>query len=1391
MRSRTPPYPFPLALSAVCVAPPRVLLTPASSHGPDLPLRLGVQGVAPRVESLNGVLRGSLPLQRVSLGQCIIRGSTPSLWFPVADLLGFEISCAIFPSSEPFRTVMSQLYPSTAFVNRVPADISSPDLVFADDSSLPSFTSPYWRSVSCPHLVAHTDSASAPLAEVPSGWISHTLSLAHCQVGGATAGTFHVSIVMRATDYSGCVEAPAVPQRPWSTISHSLDCRAPTPPLPSGPAAGVDPTQRVVTLSDGSLGSWGLLPVPFNSSAKVTMPSDRSRSGWGRRALTAGELSDLWNTPISIQDAFVKHQLPSALASFTSLPPAKVLATCADVLCTHFLRGGFGLWSAEPQAKRLRSDDAPMLQNTPVPRPVLGKQSDGNTLASSINLAAIDAKVQKQDGQKADDAEVPTFIWENQFRDSIPAHWDGAHPTVFPLHPDWRSRLDSYRTLGICYWRRNVCKSYWKWVKQKLPSRLLQRALPHSYVRWTGASYQWTKNGRTRYGADLSEMLEHPRTKKDWDPARECISKASHCSWWEWHQGSRLFFWRWPKDKVAWARDGQQHYITKELPNYTRAQKAPKTADDRTKVWKKLAKVRERLYINVGLVLSLMHWFYVLKGETDIRMVYNGTASGINDCLFAPHFGLPILLYVVRSLMSGYFQADMDIGEMFPNFMLGERLRPYSGVDVSHIRTTEGDLSHHPPGLLREIPDWEKARTRKWERWERNWMGLRDSPYRSIQMAMVARDMAYGDHTNPENPFQWDQVRMNLPGQFGYDPTLPWVYKQRKDGHLASELYLYVDDGRPTGYSDRQCWLASRRFCSMCSFLGIQDASRKRTSPSQTPGPWAGSVIHTDGKLVALISQKKWDKMKTMLAELTELMNAREDKKVPHKRLEQIRGFAIYVSRTYDWMPPYLKGLHLTIDSWRSGRKQDGWKAKKPKYKFVIWEWEGEQWLDVRPDEYAELTKDDDKTPELVLPVARLYRDVEALTELFSSETPSVSVLRPQGSMTTTAYLMGDASGKGFGSALWQEENIDWESGNYAQIMQSESSNFRESHNLTSRLEQLEKEGKILGKEIFVITDNMSFEGCFYKGHSTSEKLSDLILRIRMLQRRTGSLIHVVHVAGTRMKWAGIDGLSRGDLLEGMMQSSAHPLSFLPLSQSAEDRMPGKIKEWVDSWWQDGRGAPWGGAPLKLLSPADWFRLKNIDEPRLWVPPPTAMLTVLELFNDDRMTKPHLPHVFVVPRLMTHLWRKQLTKDADVVFTVQCDSSFWPAEMHEPLVVLIVFPLTFVDSYKGPWLVKGGAQATHTENTLDRGFKLWKAGRDDPSKLHELEGYLPSMWEGPEEWSRSVLLQLLDAAGKFPPVHECMVRGMLRGASTGPLSRSRSSGGRGRNRRQRIRGKSL
>ena len=55
---------------------------------------------------------------------------------------------------------------------------------------------------------------------------------------------------------------------------------------------------------------------------------------------------------------------------------------------------------------------------------------------------------------------------------------------------------------------------------------------------------------------------------------------------------------------------------------------------------------------------------------------------------------------------------------------------------------------------------------------------------------------------------------------------------------------------------------------------------------------------------------------------------------------------------------------------------------------------------------------------------------------------------------------------------------------------------------------------------------------------------------------------HVIHVAGTRMKIAGIYGLSRGYLLKGMT-TCKNPLDFIPLNDSADKRSGGKVVSWI------------------------------------------------------------------------------------------------------------------------------------------------------------------------------------------------------------------------------------
>jgi hypothetical protein len=246
------------------------------------------------------------------------------------------------------------------------------------------------------------------------------------------------------------------------------------------------------------------------------------------------------------------------------------------------------------------------------------------------------------------------------------------------------------------------------------------------------------------------------------------------------------------------------------------------------------------------------------------------------------------------------------VGKQFLNFKLHDDLRQLSGVDICKVRSR--DPAAEP---------WEASRTENWERWEQNWMGLWDSPYHSLQgQACLKLELeVYGDCRALVDPFHWDKVVFNLPEAKGYWADLPWVMKIHWDGELVAEVFVYVDNRRPTGPTEFLTWQAGWAYSAGCTRRGMQDVSQKRTSPSQTPGPWAGMVTHTNGgKVCSMLSEEKWGKTKRLIAEMQEMV-ARDC--LPLTKLLQIRGFLMYVVCTYPWINTYIKGLHLTIDSWQ------------------------------------------------------------------------------------------------------------------------------------------------------------------------------------------------------------------------------------------------------------------------------------------------------------------------------------------------------------------------------------------------------------------------------------------------------------------------------------------
>jgi len=403
-------------------------------------------------------------------------------------------------------------------------------------------------------------------------------------------------------------------------------------------------------------------------------------------------------------------------------------------------------------------------------------------------------------------------------------------------------------------------------------------------------------------------------------------------------------------------------------------------------------------------------------------------------------------------------------------------------------------------------------------------------------------------------------------------------------------------------------------------YLGLQDATRKRRLNSQTPGEWTGSKSVTIPHLglFVTVSQKKWDKAKGIIESL--LVEFESESDLPDltlKELEQKVGFLVYLAMAYPLMMPFLRGFYLTMNSWREGRDKQGWKLPAAAYEAMMAETTGNgSWkCPVHSAKY--------RGPEKVKASSLLFEHLSALEALFKSEEPTLRLIRGA-SIVEAAYVFGDASGEGFGSSWVDKEGaIGFRFGVWGKEGDNSSSNYREFRNLIETLERLGELGELAGREVFLFTDNSVSESIAAKGSSSSPKLYQLVVRFFRLEMKYLCKLEIIHVAGTRMIAQGTDGLSRGDMYEGVMSGSSM-LSFIPLHLTASERSP-QVIDWVKSWASED-----GKRSVEVLSPEGWFTRghdhygsgrKNIDGywmPEykagtfIWEPPPGVARFVIE-----------------------------------------------------------------------------------------------------------------------------------------------------------------------------------
>ncbi|KAI2498994.1 hypothetical protein MHU86_15498 [Fragilaria crotonensis] len=799
----------------------------------------------------------------------------------------------------------------------------------------------------------------------------------------------------------------------------------------------------------------------------VVFKSGFSRSGWGLRKLVNTELAHAFDLP-----AFVSWES----VTDEKVVPIHMFRVVLDAVLEQI---GPATQERAGQRQKLQAPSLPsttIVEALPLPLDRAWLDDLGTWLPGSWTDITIANKA-----VKSDNAVVDFYPWHQRIM------------LVLPCPP---KAIVSFEEFALRIWRRNVTSSFLRYMatthgdnwatRVNTISRVVPTRAPGSVKRrrvHTKLPDSVNNQGVKNKGEE-TEMAKEKAKELERDIFKGCLvlRQVLQSKWWEWTFGSALFFWRWNgTEQIMAAREGMRMYVRTPLPvNRNRMKKVTLSSEIKALVAEKIEGMGKRFYLEAsGHVSNSLNYFAVPKGETDIRVVFDGTACGLNDTLWAPNFFLPSATSAAMLLTFGTWMADMDFGEMFHNFPMEERMRKHAGVKFE-TKTSGG------------------GRVTKMLRWTRLFMGMRPSPYNAIRYYYWGEEFARGNPARSENPMGYDCIRLNLPGMHSFDPLLPKVMKWRTAlGVVAGDVLTFVDDVRITGYSKENCHEVHHQFASRIQYLGMQDAPRKFRPPSQLQaGAWTGTIFKISPTTISKsVSQEKWEKGKAMIAQLLGLIETAVNRRplIERKKLEKETGFLNHLSMTFDVITPFLKGFYLTLNSWRSQRDEGDWKMSDKRWKRLLFsKFERGDISEAELD--TELFgKEETTAPLMVTGSISLADDVAALAVIFAPVRVPVVRLRSK-HVITVVYGFGDASGTGLGATFTCGAGLNFRIGVWGAKEDPESSNWKEFTNVVEALEEEGDEGNLDNAEVFMFTDNSTVEACVSRGSSSSPKLLELVV---------------------------------------------------------------------------------------------------------------------------------------------------------------------------------------------------------------------------------------------------------------------------------------------------------
>jgi hypothetical protein len=339
-----------------------------------------------------------------------------------------------------------------------------------------------------------------------------------------------------------------------STTTRGTPCRAPAEKKPTGDYRWREEEGRVITRCVFSPTGW---VDRYTTIDEIMDVYDIQRRDRLAMQMAWGENKEFWPRP------------------FTRQIPVRVLVRCMEAFVLARLKA--------------REDTN-------------GKDQDG-----TVEKMAIDQ------GKKNLEKENEMDMWEGKVVSEILGksaerimHSGGNIPysKLETKNDDAQARVEE--------WNRRACQHLpeGNWDRQQRACEVLRRAMLRRYKHYNfGVIRSFRRFMCKKYGNDWLIVVRNEARKRrgdkeigrDFEVGMDAIRRALNASFWDWEDGSTVFFWRWPVEFQAELRDGMQIWYRKNgLPSYWGRQRWPRDVSEKEKLKEKISKVLARRYVSGG-----------------------------------------------------------------------------------------------------------------------------------------------------------------------------------------------------------------------------------------------------------------------------------------------------------------------------------------------------------------------------------------------------------------------------------------------------------------------------------------------------------------------------------------------------------------------------------------------------------------------------------------------------------------------------------------------------------------------------------------------------------------------------------------------------------------------